>query len=104
MYQITEIPKALVDTGLTGFIIASGLFIANQVVTLANRLKKGGTNTHAGAYRGPEGTTALGGQQEAIIARDCVHRIDKKTDDMIVCIQKLTFLQERVVAILEREK
>ena len=40
MYQITEIPKALVDTGLTGFIIACCLVRPEGITTLESKSVK----------------------------------------------------------------
>jgi hypothetical protein len=85
-----EIPKWLLDIGAGGATVGLGLFVANQVVTLVNRLRP--------KDNGPGSPKTC---KDEILAREAIHRIDGRTDDMAKCLEKLTFIQEQVVDLLK---
>jgi hypothetical protein len=88
-----EIPKWVMDVGAGGATIGLGLFVANQVVALVNKLrpKENGSGTPK-AYK------------DEILAREAVHRIDERTEIMSRCLEKLTFIQEQVVILLKDKR
>jgi hypothetical protein len=85
-----EIPKWLLDIGAGGVSVGLGLFVANQVVTLVNKLRSK-----------DNGTGGAKTCKDEILAREAVHRIDGRTEQMSKCIEKLTFIQEQVVVLLK---
>jgi len=86
----SEFPKWLVDVGSGGVTIGLGLFIANQVVVLVNKLRPK-----------DNGSGSPKTCKDEILAREAIHRIDGRTDDMAKCLEKLTFIQEQVVDLLK---
>ncbi len=104
----TEVPKTLIDLGLGGIFIASGVFVANQVIGMVIKLetrKKARTNGHGAGC-------ALGGLdpktfQEHVVDIRAILESDKRREtehkEQAVAINALIQLQTRSVAIQETQ-